>query len=280
MSSSGAGWPVHSVNAAAPWWSSISSPSSGRGAGRLGIAQQPGPGIDEVEHEQLVVQDLGRHRADVGRQADRRRVDEDLGLGDLGLDDRLVPRHRAQLHVRGRPAEVLDQPFGAVQVTVEHDDPLEALADQSEDDRPRAAARAQHDGLLRHLLASDERSNATLNPATSVLWPMRRLPSRVIVLTAPVDDASSVSRSTIGTTRSLCGIVTLAPRKSSDRELSDSLGELDRGAIPQLVPGVDPELVEGGLLHRAGQRMGDRMADEDDALRHARTPSRSAKKPG
>ena len=26
--SSGAGWPVHSVNAAAPWWSSISSPSA------------------------------------------------------------------------------------------------------------------------------------------------------------------------------------------------------------------------------------------------------------
>ena len=26
--------------------------------------------------------------------------------------------------------------------------------------------------------------------------------------------------------------------------------------------------------------MGDRMADEDDALRHARTPSRSRKKPG
>ena len=85
------------------------------------------------------------------------------------------------------------------------------------DDRPRAAARAQDDGLLRHLLSSDQRSSATLNPATSVLWPMRRLPSRVIVLTAPVDDASSVRRSTIGTTRSLCGIVTLAPRKSSVR---------------------------------------------------------------
>ena len=30
ISSSGAGWPVHSVNAAAPWWSSISSPSERR----------------------------------------------------------------------------------------------------------------------------------------------------------------------------------------------------------------------------------------------------------
>ena len=28
MTSSGAGWPVHSVNAAAPWWSSIVSPSA------------------------------------------------------------------------------------------------------------------------------------------------------------------------------------------------------------------------------------------------------------
>ena len=50
---------------------------------------------------------------------------------------------------------------------------------------------------------------------------MSRLPSRVIVLTAPVACASSVRRSTSGTTRSLCGIVTLAPRKSSVAQLGD-----------------------------------------------------------
>ena len=51
-------------------------------------------------------------------------------------------------------------------------------------------------------------------------------------------------------------------------------------AVPELVARIHPEVVEGGLLHRPGQRVGDRMADEDDALRHARTPSSSRKKPG
>ena len=63
-------------------------------------------------------------------------------------------------------------------------------------------------------------------------------------------------------------------------QLDDGVAEGDRGAIPQLVLRVDAELIEGRLLHRAGQRMGHRMADEDDAFRHARTPSRSLKKPG
>ena len=55
-------------------------------------------------------------------------------------------------------------------------------------------------------------SRATRKPGTSVLWPTSRLPSLVIVLTAPVAWASSVRRSMSGTTRSLCGIVTWAPR--------------------------------------------------------------------
>ena len=58
----------------------------------------------------------------------------------------------------------------------------------------------------------------------------------------------------------------------------DGVGELDRRAIPELVGGIDPELIEGRLLHGARKRMGDRVTDQDDALRHARTPSRSAKK--
>ena len=102
------------------------------------------------------MEDLGRDRALVARQADRRRVDEDLGLGQLGLDDRLVPRHRPQLHVGRAPAEVLDQALGAVEVAVEHDDPLEALGDQAVDDRPGAAAGAEHHRLARHLLLADQ----------------------------------------------------------------------------------------------------------------------------
>ena len=63
MSSSGAGWPVHSVNAAAPWWSSISSPSRDRRPGRRRVAEQPGPGVDQVQDQEVGVEDLGRDRA-------------------------------------------------------------------------------------------------------------------------------------------------------------------------------------------------------------------------
>ena len=44
----------------------------------------------------------------------------------------------------------------AVQVAVEHDDPLEALADQAVDHGPRTAAGAQHHRVARHLLAAHE----------------------------------------------------------------------------------------------------------------------------
>ena len=83
-----------------------------------------------------------------------------------------------------------------------------------------------------------------------------------------------------GTTRSLWGIVTLAPRKSSERSSATASARLIGGRSQQLVVGVDPERIEGGLLHRAGQRMADRMADQDDSLGHARTLSSTAKKPG
>ena len=63
-------------------------------------------------------------------------------------------------------------------------------------------------------------------------------------------------------------------------QLGDRVGEVDRRPVPQLVGGVDAGGVERRLLHRAGERMGDRMADEDDALRHARILSRSAKNAG
>ena len=280
ISSSGAGWPVHSVNAAAPWWSSISSPSAVVAPGRRGVAQQPRPGVDQVEHEQLVVEDLGRDRAHVAGQPDRRRVDEDLGLGELGLDDRLVPGHRPQLHVRGAPAEVLDQPLGAVEVAVEHDDPLEALADEAVDDGPGAAAGAEHDRLARHLLPADELVERDLEarhvgvvadePLALARDRVDRA-GRLRLLGQPVDhrhDPLLVRDRDVGAEEVVAA------------QLGDRVGERDRGAVPQLVARVDAELVEGGLLHRAGQRVGHRVADEDDALRHARTLSRSAKKPG
>ena len=63
-------------------------------------------------------------------------------------------------------------------------------------------------------------------------------------------------------------------------DLRDRVREGDRRAIPELVPGVDARGVEGGLLHRAGQRVRDGVADEDDPLAHDRILSRSAKKVG
>ena len=59
-----------------------------------------------------------------------------------------------------------------------------------------------------------------------------------------------------------------------------ALDQLDRRLVPQLVGRIDAQRIEGRLLHRAGQRMGHRVADQDHALRHARTLSRSSKNPG
>ena len=51
-------------------------------------------------------------------------------------------------------------------------------------------------------------------------------------------------------------------------------------AAKTAICGVLAKLVERGLLHRPGQRMGNRMPDEDDALRHAPILSSSPKNPG
>jgi len=61
---------------------------------------------------------------------------------------------------------------------------------------------------------------------------------------------------------------------------ADGIGQLDGRLVPQLIGGVDTQCIEGGLLHRTRQRMGHWVSDEDHALRHARTLSRSSKKPG
>ena len=123
-------------------------------------------------------------------------------------------------------------------------------------------------------------SIACLKPGTSVLWPTRRLPSRVIVLTAP--GRMGVLGQPIDQRHDplLVGDRHVGAQEVIRAQLGDRVGQGDRGSIPELVAGVDPERIEGGLLHRAGQRMADRMADQDDALRHARTPSSTAKKPG
>ena len=78
-------------------------------AGGLGLAHEPRLRrvVDEVEHEEVRREELARDRRLVRVQADRGRVHEDLRLRQLGLEHRLVPRHGAELHVRGAPAEEL-----------------------------------------------------------------------------------------------------------------------------------------------------------------------------
>jgi hypothetical protein len=167
-----------------------------------------------------------------------------------------------------------------MEVAVEHDDPLEALGDQAVDDRSCAAAGAEDDGVPRHLLFADEAVERDTEPGHI----------RVVA-----DEAPALARDRIDGTGhvSLVGLsiderddsLLVRDRDVGSKEvvgtqLRDRVRQADRRAIPQLVGRVDPLVVERRLLHRPGQRMGDGMADEDDPLRHARTFSRSLKKPG
>jgi hypothetical protein len=147
-------------------------------------------------------------------------------------------------------------------------------------DGPAAAARAQHHGLAGHLLATDELVEGDLEPGH-----VRVVPDEPLALAGErVDGARErrLLRQAVDHRHYplLVGDRDVGAEEVVAAQLHDGVAELDRGAIPQLVLRVDPELVEGGLLHRPRQRMGHRMADEDDAFRHDRTPSRSLRKPG
>ena len=176
---------------------------------------------------------------------------------------------------------MLDEPLGSMQVPVEHDDPLEALGDQAVDDRPCAAARPEDDRRARHLLLADEL--------------VEREPEAGHVGVVP-DEALAFLRDRVDRARA-CGFLGQPvderdhPLLVRDRDVGAE--EVVAFAAPSIASGrtigarsqssyvgVDALVVERGLLHRARQRVGDRMTDEDDALRHARTLSRSAKKPG
>jgi len=72
----------------------------------------------------------------------------------------------------------------------------------------------------------------------------------------------------------------VCPKEVVAADLLDRACQLHRRAIPELVGRVDPRRVQGGLLHRPGEGMGDRMADEHDPLAHDRILSSSSKKRG
>ena len=167
-----------------------------------------------------------------------------------------------------------------MQVAVEDDDPLEALGDEAVDDGARAAAGAEDHRVARHLLRPTSLSSATLKPADvgvvadellAFLGDRIDRARRVGLLGQPIHqrDDPLLVRDRDVRAQELVG-----------PQLGDRVRELDRTPVPQLVAGVDPELVEGGLLHRARERVGDGMADQDDPPGHARTRSRSAKNPG
>src|SRR4029079_3810520 len=59
----------------------------GRGPCRVRVTQQSGLGVDQVEYEQLVAQHLGRERADIARQADGCRTEQNPCLGDIPFGD-------------------------------------------------------------------------------------------------------------------------------------------------------------------------------------------------
>ncbi len=167
-----------------------------------------------------------------------------------------------------------------MEVPVEHDDPLEAFGDETVDDGPGAATGAEHDRLARHLLLADE--------------PVQRDPEAgdIRVVT---DETLALARDRVDRAGGLGVVVEPVDHRHDpllvrDRDvgaqelvrpqLGDGVRELDRGAIPGLVAGVDAERIEGGLVHGARERMGHGVADQNDALGHARTLSRSSKKPG
>ena len=176
--------------------------------------------------------------------------------------------------------EVLDHALGPMEVPVEHDDPLEALRDQAVDDGAGPATGAEHDGLAGHLLLADQPVEGDLesghvgvvaDQALALAGDRVDRAGAVRLLGQPVDhrdDPLLVRDGHVGA------------EEGVGAQLGNGVGQLDRGAVPGLVGRVDAERIKGRLLHRPGQRMSDGVADQDHALCHARTLSRSSKKPG
>ena len=90
-----------------------------------------------------------------------------------------------------------------------------------------------------------------------------------MVLTAPAFVARSLVPSSSGTTASLCGIVTLAPRKSAPRSALTRPSSASGVGVPRLVRGIDAGGVERRLEDRRADRVPERMSDDSCALRHA-----------
>ena len=105
-------------------------------------------------------------------------------------------------------------------------------------------------------------------PMRSVLWPVMR-PSRPIttVLTAPICAASGDSASSIGTTASLNGNVTLTPRKADRARCGNEIGKgpaNEHIGVHQVIGTVDAGCGECVLVQRGRQRLQDIGADQSN----------------
>ena len=222
----------------------------------------------EVEHQDVGWQQLGRDGCLVGVAAHGAGVDEDVRLGQLGLDDRVVPGACLQVHVGGAAGKVLDQALATVQVAVEQGDVLEAQRDERVDHRAAAAAGADDDGVARHLLVAHQLVERSLeaddvgvvaDQLVAVAGDGVDRAGRLGLIREPVEHR----RHAILVRMADVGAQELLPTKCLD-----GLGQVDRGRVDGLVVRIDPGSGEGCLLQCLGQRMGDRLAEQDDSFRH------------
>ena len=95
-------------------------------------------------------------------------------------------------------------------------------------------------------------------------------PRNVSVFAAPTARAVAVASSASASAASLCGIVTLTPRKPARVErphrLGEQLGRASAGAGS--ASRARPELAQGGVVHRRRARVGDRPAAHAQPRQH------------
>ena len=140
-----------------------------------------------------------------------------------------------------------------MQVSIEHDDSLEAFGDQPVDHRSPAPAGTQNHGGPRHLLATDKAVERDAEAGHVRVVADQSLPlardrvdraGRVRLLGEAIDERDRLL---------LVGDRDVRPEELVAAKLRDGIGELLRRSVLQLVASVDPELVERSLLHRSRQ---------------------------
>ena len=151
-----------------------------------------------------------------------------------------------------------------------------------------ALAQRPHRGAGRAAGAEHERAaagrarsaRAASSPGASVLSARIAPSSNVSVFAAPIARAASVASSASASAASLCGIVTLTPRKPAAGQRPHGLGEqVRRQRQAQVAPVVQPGGRQRGVVHRRRARVRDRpAADAEVASTAARARPGSARR--